>query len=122
MKRGNLLSTYLLLGNYARRSRSHAPRGNAVFDALRRQFSRWREAAERPGRHSHAEHGNEITTPVGPVPSRPTSQTAIPPRRGTRRVRASTSAAACWGPAGHHRGVAGPVRGGVSTPRAPSPG
>src|SRR4051794_33077292 len=36
---GNLLSTYLSFRNYARRSRSHAPHGDAVFDTLSRQFS-----------------------------------------------------------------------------------
>ena len=39
-------------------SRSHALGGNAVFDAPRRDHRPgW--AAERPGRHSHAERGNE---------------------------------------------------------------
>ena len=42
----------------AHSSRSHAPRGNAVFDAPRRPCSTTGDA-ERPGRHSHAERGNE---------------------------------------------------------------
>ena len=37
-------------------TRSHAPRGNASSDALRRER---RFAAERRGLHSHAERGNE---------------------------------------------------------------
>ena len=44
-------------------SRSHAPRGNALFDALRRLRpgpGRSPEDAERPGPHSHAERGNEF--------------------------------------------------------------
>jgi hypothetical protein len=47
--------------------RSHAPRGNACRDALRRGRARSRDYgrlcpvrdAERRGRHSHAERGNE---------------------------------------------------------------
>ena len=39
-------------------TRSHALRGNAVFDALRRLSAR--RAAERPGRHSHGDRGNEF--------------------------------------------------------------
>ncbi|PNQ91723.1 hypothetical protein CCU68_15460 [Pseudomonas gingeri NCPPB 3146 = LMG 5327] len=36
--------------------RSHAPRGNAARDAPRHRFA---ADAERPGRHSHAERGND---------------------------------------------------------------
>ena len=36
---------------------SHAPRGNASRDALRHLTQPW--DAERPGRHSHAERGND---------------------------------------------------------------
>jgi uncharacterized protein (UPF0297 family) len=50
---------------YLSADRSHAPRGNAARDALRHkmhkvQVLRACREAERPGRHSHAERGNEV--------------------------------------------------------------
>ena len=54
------------LASSRRIPRSHAPRGNGLFDALRRVFcgslrvaSRQEDDVERRRRHSHAERGNE---------------------------------------------------------------
>ncbi len=50
-------STIRSVARYDGKPRSHALRGNAVFDAPRRKSRR--RAAERQNEHSHAERGNE---------------------------------------------------------------
>ena len=53
--------------------RSHGPRGNAAFDAPRRPGTsprRSEEDAERPGRHSHGDRGNERGLPPRNVQNR----------------------------------------------------
>jgi hypothetical protein len=69
---GSLRNRPGLISRFCRRSDgdSLVPtvlRGNAVLDALRRLLARRRrseEDAERPGRHSHAERGNESNREV----------------------------------------------------------
>ena len=72
----------------ATHTRSHAPRGNAFFDAPRRGLRPRLGDAERPGLHSHAERGNEGKPPPSPAvagvePARP----SLPPRRVVRHGR-----------------------------------